>query len=225
MDKKALIYLLRLTIQKVLGLLLYLIGAGLLISKRAMIYFSFYIVGSIISGVIIYRANSKTLAERNKIKTNSPIWDKVLLGTFWLLQFFVIYLLAGFEANKLSENVGIIYWIGIIINLLSGSLALWAMLVNTFLESTARIQDDRKQTVCQNGPYGIVRHPMYLSVLLSNIGICMVFPSLGVIICAIAIVVIIIIRTYMEDKMLQDGLNGYKEYTKKVKHRLIPFVW
>lgn len=218
-------YLLKLTIQKGLGLLLYLIGAGWLLSQRAIIYFSMYIAITIISGALLFRTNPKILAERNKINTNSPKWDKILLGTFWLLEFFVIYLLAGIEANKIAESIGIIYWLGITINLLSWGVALWAMMVNVFLESTARIQDDREQTVCQNGPYGIVRHPTYLSIVFSNIGVCMIFPVIGVIICAIVIVVITMFRTYLEDKMLQDGLNGYKEYTKKVKYRLIPFVW
>jgi protein-S-isoprenylcysteine O-methyltransferase Ste14 len=53
----------------------------------------------------------------------------------------------------------------------------------------------------------------------------MVFPTPRVIVCTIIIAVIIIFRIYLEDKMLQNELKGYKEYTKKVKYRLIPFIW
>lgn len=173
----------------------------------------------------MFMINSKTLAERNKINTNSPKWDKILLGVFWLVEFFVIYFFAGYEANKLTENVGFIYWIGIILNILSGVITLRSMIVNTFLESTARIQHDREQTVCEDGPYRVVRHPTYLSIMISIIEIYMIFPTPRVIVCTIIIAVIIIFRTYLEDKMLQNELKGYKEYTKKVKYRLIPFIW
>lgn len=77
------------------------------------------------------------------------------------------------------------------------------MIENTFLESTARIQNNRNQFVIQSGPYKIVRHPVYLSVIFSNIGICLVFPTFSVIICATIIILIIIIRTYLEDVILQ----------------------
>lgn len=203
MDKKALIYLLKLVIQKSLGLFLYLIGKGWLLNQRATVYFSIYITGTILSGLIMFQINSKTLAERNKINTDSPKWDKFLLVTFWLLEFFVIYFLAGLESNKLIENIEISFWIGITINIISWSFALWAMIENTFLESTARIQNNRNQFVIQSGPYKIVRLPVYLSVIFSNIGICLVFPTFSVIICATIIILIIIIRTYLEDVILQ----------------------
>lgn len=142
-----------------------------------------------------------------------------------VVRIFCDILFAGYEANKLTENVGFIYWIGIILNILSGVITLRAMMVNTFLESTARIQHDREQTVCEDGPYRVVRHPTYLSIMISSVGIYMVFPTPRVIVCTIIIAVIIIFRTYLEDKMLQNELKGYKEYTKKVKYRLIPFIW
>lgn len=225
MDKKAIIYLVRLAIQKILGLMCYLLGSSWVLNQRSSIYFSIYIVGSLVLGLSMFMINSKTLAERNKINTNSPKWDKILLGVFWLLEFFVIYFFAGYEANKLTENVDFIYWIGIILNILSGVITLRAMIVNTFLESTARIQHDREQTVCEDGPYRVVRHPTYLSIMISSIGIYMIFPTPRVIVCTIIIAVIIIFRTYLEDKMLQNELKGYKEYTKKVKYRLMPFIW
>jgi protein-S-isoprenylcysteine O-methyltransferase Ste14 len=225
MDKRAIIYLVRLAIQKILGVVCYLVGSSWVLNQRSSIYFSIYITGSLVLGLSMFMINSKTLAERNKINTNSPKWDKILLGVFWLLEFFVIYFFAGYEANKLTENVDFIYWIGIILNILSGVITLRAMIVNTFLESTARIQHDREQTVCEDGPYRVVRHPTYLSIMISSVGIYMVFPTPRVIVCTIIIAVIIIFRTYLEDKMLQNELKGYKEYTKKVKYRLIPFIW
>lgn len=93
MDKRAIIYLVRLSIQKILGLMCYLLGFSWVLNQRSIIYFSIYIVGSLVLGLSMFMINSKTLAERNKINTNSPKWDKILLGVFWLLEFFVIYFL------------------------------------------------------------------------------------------------------------------------------------
>lgn len=225
MDKGAVVYLARLSIQKGLGVLLYLIGANWVLNERAGIYFCIYIVATMISGIFLYSANTTTLAERNKIKTNSPVWDKILLGLFWLLSYFIIYLIAGFEAKNTDGSMNVVFWLGIVLSLMSGVFTLWAMIANTFLESTARIQSDREQIVCQSGPYSIVRHPAYSSLILWCISICLVFPTIGVVICAIAVAIIIVIRTYLEDEMLKDGLDGYKKYAEKVKHRLIPYIW
>ena len=75
------------------------------------------------------------------------------------------------------------------------------------------------------GPYRIVRHPAYSGLLLNCIGLCMIFPYLSVWVCMTITVVIVIIRTALEDKMLKEGLDGYLEYTNRTKYKLIPFIW
>jgi protein-S-isoprenylcysteine O-methyltransferase Ste14 len=112
-----------------------------------------------------------------------------------------------------------------IIYILSAIITVKAMLENTFLESTARIQTDRNQKVIQTGPYSVVRHPTYSAVLMWCVAIRCIFPSAEVFLLALAIATVIIIRTELEDEMLKKGLSGYEEYSKKVKCRLIPFVW
>ncbi|MFR1293975.1 MAG: methyltransferase family protein [Coprobacillus cateniformis] len=94
-----------------------------------------------------------------------------------------------------------------------------------FLESTARIQSDRNQKVCTTGPYRIVRHPAYSGLILNSIGLSLIFPYVSVWICMVITAVIIVIRTALEDRMLKDGLDGYYEYTKQTKYKLIPFIW
>lgn len=111
------------------------------------------------------------------------------------------------------------------IYLVSAVITVKAMLENTFLESTARLQPERNQTVIQSGPYSVVRHPTYSAVLLWCVAVRCIFPSAEVLIFALAISVVISIRTELEDEMLKKGLPGYKEYSEKVKYRLIPFVW
>jgi protein-S-isoprenylcysteine O-methyltransferase Ste14 len=109
------------------------------------------------------------------------------------------------------KGLKIIFWTGIILSIISGWIGLTAILTNTYLESTARIQKDRNQIVCQSGPYAVIRHPVYTGIIISCIAVSMVFQNAGVMICAGVISIIIIIRTYLEDTMLKNGLEGYKE--------------
>lgn len=218
-------YIINILIQRGLGILLYLVGSGWLMNSNALIYFLCYISTSVISLSVMAYVNPQTLAERNKRNTDSPVWDKILLGCFWLLAYFIIYLAAGWESRNLGTAGGILFWVGILLSLLDGVITLWALIENTFLESTARIQKERHQTVCQTGPYRLVRHPAYLGLLIWCAGISLVFPTPGVVLCAVLIALIIVLRTWLEDRLLLKHLDGYPEYSHKVKYRLLPFIW
>lgn len=223
MNKGAVIYILRLFAERLIGAALFLLGAGSF-DLRSGIFFSVYVAVAIVSGVIIYRKNPETLKERGKVKTDSPKWDKILLLVFWLSAFFVVYFAAG-KTVPLGKEIEFDFIAGMVIYLVSAVITVKAMLENTFLESTARLQPERNQTVIQSGPYSVVRHPTYSAVLLWCVAVRCIFPSAEVLILALAISVVISIRTELEDEMLKKGLPGYKEYSEKVKYRLIPFVW
>lgn len=151
------------------------------------------------------------------------MWDKVLLLLFWLLNYFVVYLLAGLAET--GEHTDLLFFLGMALTFAAAWFSTKATLENTFLESTARIQSDRGQSVCTTGPYRIVRHPAYSGLLLNAIGISMIFPYVPVWICMAVTAVLIILRTALEDKMLKEGLEGYRDYTRKTKYRLLPFIW
>ena len=167
----------------------------------------------------------ETLAARGKVATNSPLWDKVLLGFYWLLAFFGIYFVAGLESGGAPATLGFTFFFGIALLVISSLLSLWAVIENTFLESTARIQTDRGQTVCSSGPYRLVRHPTYSAVVLWCASVAMAFqtPLTGAV--AGFILVIIVSRTALEDQMLLRSLDGYRAYADKVRYRLVPYLW
>lgn len=99
------------------------------------------------------------------------------------------------------------------------------MLHNPFFESTVRIQKEKNQNVINAGPYKFVRHPGYLGMLLGSISLPLALGSVLAFIPLFIMIVLILIRTYYEDKILQEELAGYSEYCKEVKYRLIPFLW
>ncbi len=223
MNKGALIYIIRLLAERFIGAAFFFAAAGSF-DRRSGIFFSVYILVAVVSAAIIYRKNPNTLKERGKVNTNSPKWDKILLLVFWLSAFFIIFFAAG-KTVPLGMKIEFDFIAGIAIYLISAVITVKAMLENTFLESTARLQADRNQTVIRTGPYSVVRHPTYSAVLLWCIAVFCIFPSAEVMLLASSVAVVIIIRTELEDEMLKKGLEGYKEYSEKVKYRLVPFLW
>jgi protein-S-isoprenylcysteine O-methyltransferase Ste14 len=94
---------------------------------------------------------------------------------------------------------------------------------NAYLSRTIEVQEN--QTVISTGLYGVVRHPMYAATLLMFLPLPLILGSFWGL-CAFALYpVILVIRIRNEEAVLRDGLDGYEAYTKKVKYRLIPFVW
>jgi len=96
---------------------------------------------------------------------------------------------------------------------------------NAYLSEVVRIQKDRSQQVVKTGPYKYVRHPMYSGIILMILFTPFALGSFIALIFSGLIIILFIIRTYLEDKTLQNELPGYKEYIKKVRYRLVPGLW
>ena len=94
---------------------------------------------------------------------------------------------------------------------------------NAYLSRTVEVQNGQK--VVSTGLYGIVRHPMYLATLFMFLPMPLILQSLWGLIPFALYPVIIVIRIFNEEKVLTEGLEGYAEYKKQVKYRIIPFVW
>lgn len=96
---------------------------------------------------------------------------------------------------------------------------------NTFLSPLVRIQTERKQRVVSTGVYGFVRHPMYLGAILMFVGTPLLLGSAIGIVVATAMTLLLAFRVVGEERVLADELDGYPEYRRKVRYRLLPFVW
>jgi protein-S-isoprenylcysteine O-methyltransferase Ste14 len=104
-------------------------------------------------------------------------------------------------------------------------ISAWAGSVNKFAEPTVRIQTDRGHKVIDTGPYAIVRHPGYVAAFFLFSGIALALGSLWALIPAAVASLLLVVRTQLEDRTLQNELEGYKEYAKRVGYRLIPGIW
>jgi len=154
-------------------------------------------------------------------------WDKLIASTASLLTV-VSMIISGLDAgrygwsHKFNWVLSILF---IVLYLLGQALFFWSMKTNRYFSSVVRIQKDRKQVVCQEGPYKIVRHPGYVGWMIYTILTPLILGSLwGVIPQGIAFI-LMLIRTKLEDDTLKKELPGYVKYANKVKYRLVPGVW
>jgi protein-S-isoprenylcysteine O-methyltransferase Ste14 len=105
------------------------------------------------------------------------------------------------------------------------SLMIFSLWKNRFFSYTVRIQKERGHCVIDTGPYAFIRHPGYAGLIVSSLAIAFALNSLWALIPAGLCAITLVIRTYLEDVTLQKELPGYKEYTAKVRCRLVPGIW
>jgi protein-S-isoprenylcysteine O-methyltransferase Ste14 len=166
------------------------------------------------------------LEERSRVAENTKQWDRAIL-TIYTVMLLATFIVAGLDAGRFRWStvpVGLnaIAWLGLIA---SGSLILAAVATNTYLARTARIQEDRGQVVVTRGPYRLVRHPMYLGVIVLFACSPLALGSLWALIPGLIVGVLFIIRTGAEDAMLQRELEGYTAYAQAVRYRILPGIW
>ena len=203
------------------------IPAGSIYWIEAWIYIILQFSFSIATFLWLRKNNPELLRERmGLVKREVKSWDKVLMISTTPF-FFALIVIPGLDAVRfhwsfISGEVKMLGTIGIFF-----SLTLFFVVIreNTFLSNVVRIQEERGHCVITTGPYRFVRHPMYVAVITLFFAIPVALGSLYGIIPAGFLAVGIIIRTSLEDKILQRELSGYKEYTQETKYRLLPGVW
>jgi protein-S-isoprenylcysteine O-methyltransferase Ste14 len=177
--------------------------------------------------VILMPRNPDLLAERTGVQKGSQRMDTVLAalaGSFLPLAGWIV---AGLDIRfGWSPQMPPAVQIGAAVFFLLGwALLIWAMASNPFFSLIVRIQEDRGHTVASGGPYRYVRHPGYVGAILFQLALPFIFGSFWAFIPMGLSAPVYIVRTALEDKTLQDELDGYAEYARWVRHRLLPGLW
>jgi len=185
-----------------------------------------YFVFVLVFVVWTMRNDPGLMEERGKRAENVKPWDKVIM-TIYTIMLVGMLVIAALDAGRFrwSEMPLVVQALGVIGLIPLGLLLWWVTITNSYLSSYARIQQDRGQRVVTTGPYQYVRHPMYAAVIPFIICVALILGSWWALIPGGVIGVLFIIRTALEDQMLQDELPGYKEYAQRVRYRLVPGVW
>lgn len=176
---------------------------------------------------VLFKDRTDLAKERIKPGPGTKWWDKIF-WVFYGLMYLAIVVIAPLDAGRFewSRHLSIyVYIISYIAFLFSIFIFGWAMWVNKWFSSVVRIQKERDQKVVQTGPYKIIRHPGYLGGILMGGTMPLVLGSLWGLIPGGIVMILLIVRTYLEDIALQKELPGYPEYATKVKYRLLPGIW
>jgi protein-S-isoprenylcysteine O-methyltransferase Ste14 len=169
---------------------------------------------------------AELIAERGQPRDNVKRWDR-MLTTLAGLPTLGVPIVAGLDERFgwSSQMVPAIHLTGLAFFALGQGLFSWAMASNKYFSTAVRIQMDRGHTVATSGPYRYVRHPGYTGYIVSFLGMALALGSLWAIIPAGLIACLLVVRTALEDRTLQDELSGYKDYARRVRYRLLPGVW
>ena len=205
----------------ILGLLIFL-PAGSLQYWQGWLLMGILFVPMFCAGLVMMAKNQELLRKRLNAKEEENEQKMVvkLSGLLFIAAFIVAGLNWRFSWNILPNWA---VWISAVIFLACYLLYAEVLRENTYLSRTIEVQENQK--VIDTGLYGIVRHPMYSATTLLFLTMPLVLASPISFAIMLLYIPLIVIRINNEEKVLEEGLMGYKEYKTRVKYRLIPFIW
>ena len=203
------------------GLLLF-VPAGTLNYWNAWLFMGLLFIPMFIAGIVMMINNPELLKKRlnNKEKENEQKFVIALSGLMFLAGFIVAGLNYRYSWILLPRVVIII---GSVLFIVAYILYAEVLRENTYLSRTIEVQENQK--VIDTGLYGIVRHPMYAVTIILFLTMPLILGSIQSFIIFLVYPIIISKRIKNEEQVLEKDLKGYSEYKKKVKYKLIPFIW
>ncbi len=203
------------------GFLLFL-PAGTFTYPQAWLLIGILFLPMFVAGLVMMRRNPELLRKRLNAKEDQAEQKTVIFLSG--LMFLAAFLLAGlnFRFGWLVLPAWV-SWAAAVLFLLAYALYAEVLRENAYLSRTIEVQDNQK--VIDTGLYGIVRHPMYMSTLILFLAMPLVLGSLISFVVMLAYLPIIAKRIRNEEQVLEEGLDGYREYKTRVRWKVIPFIW
>lgn len=204
-----------------MGALLF-IPAGSLSWPNGWLLMGLLFIPMLIAGILLYLKAPDLLRSRLNAKETQDQQKNVirLSGFLFLASFVLAGLNYRFQWHQLPAGVVLC---ACVVFLLAYLMFREVLRENAFLSRTIEVR--KNQTVVDSGLYGIVRHPMYTATIFLFLSMPLILNSLISFFIMLFYIPVIIMRIQNEETVLEKELNGYAEYKKKVKYRLLPFVW
>ena len=206
----------------VLVALLIFLPAGTINYFNGWLFMGLLFISMFVAGIIMLIKSPELLKKRLNFKEKESE-QKEVVGLSGLM-FILGFVIAGLDYRCGWTNIpNIIVIISSIIFIISYIFYAEVLRENAFLARTIEVQENQK--IIDTGLYGIVRHPMYTATIFLFLSIPLILGSLISFIIFLVYPFIIVKRLKNEEQVLEKDLKGYKEYKKKVKYRMIPFIW
>lgn len=203
------------------GALLF-VPAGTFDYWQAWLLLGILFVPMVCAGVVMMLKNPELLQKRLQIKEQEPAQRQVVAfsGVIFFAAFAVAGLNVRFGWYLLPAWV---CWAAAGMFLIAYGLYAEVLRENTYLSRTVEIQENQK--VIDTGLYGLVRHPMYMATLLLFFCMPLVLGSIFSFLILLLYLPVICKRIHNEEKVLERGLAGYRDYKSRVRYRLLPYIW
>ena len=198
------------------------IPAGTLNYPNGWLFIALLFIPMFFAGIIMFVKSPELL--RRRLNADEEEEEQKIVILISAIIFLLAFILAGlnFRFGWFKLN-SLIIIIASVIFLLAYIMYAEVLRENEYLSRTVEVNEDQK--VVDTGLYGIVRHPMYTSTIFLFLSMPLVLDSIFSFIVMLIYPIIIIFRIKNEEKLLEEELDGYVEYEKRVKYRLIPYLW
>ena len=220
----------KLFFQGIIKLILGIVLVGLLLFApantfkfwNAWLFMGVLFVPMFIAGIVLMIKNPELLKKRLNAKEKESEQKYVIALSG--LMFIAGFIVAGFNFRyKWFVFPNAVVIVGTILFLISYLIYAEVLRENTYLSRTIEVQKNQK--VIDTGLYGIVRHPMYMATIILFLSMPLILGSLYSFFIFLIYPIIISFRIKNEEEVLEKNLKGYKEYKKKVKYKIIPYIW
>jgi protein-S-isoprenylcysteine O-methyltransferase Ste14 len=196
---------------------------------RAWVLLGVLVVATVATMLGVFRTRPDLLRERLRgiVQKGQPVVDRVIVLTFVAAYMATIVLIPWdvFRLHLLPRPPIWVSSLGMVLLVVGWLVIALVFRENAFAVPVVRHQTERKHTVVDTGVYSVVRHPMYAGIILFNVGIALWLESYAAAILTLVPAALLAMRILFEEQFLRRELTGYQEYTKRVRWRLVPFIW
>jgi protein-S-isoprenylcysteine O-methyltransferase Ste14 len=202
-------------------------AAGTIAWPAAWAYLAIISTITVVHAAIVVRLHPGLVEERLRPPSDAKRWDKPLVAIVAVFGPMALMVLCGLDRRFgwSGAAAASVEAAGLAAVAAGGGVSLWAVASNPFFSGLVRVQRDRGHHVVDTGPYRIVRHPSYAGSMVYMIGVTVALGSYVALAVAAALCAVLAVRTALEDRVLQGELEGYADYARRVRFRILPGVW
>jgi protein-S-isoprenylcysteine O-methyltransferase Ste14 len=217
------------TASSVFGLIvlsaLVFLPAGTLNYWQAWVFIATFMVATIFPSIYIARTNPAALQRRmhGGPRAEARTIQKILITGAWLGLLALLVISAYDHRMGWSSVPAWVCLLGDVLLATGLGIAMLVVIQNGYAAATVTVETG--QTVVSGGVYTFVRHPMYVGNMIMMVGVPLALGSYWGLVFVVPGVVALVLRILDEEKLLTQELAGYREYTQRVRYRLVPYVW